>query len=290
MKSQIVEQLGQSDILLPSLIAEGLAANDRVKLRMSALQAVPNKRAIPLGRSSTLEPNATPPASIPRRSRLSSAARISLQTAGSLPRSRQADRGRACRRQHHDPRRSGWCTDRRRGGGRALVRAPPAATLGADNEIETTEMAKLSGVSEDGADSLHRLVMDLHKAQPAGDRMRRGGPAGAHVYGLQPGDRPVVEAFMRGVEETRGEIRSSGSRHDGNAFRDPARHQNDIGATDAHVVVIAVEGNAVTMTYTDVHLVRAKFSSPCSTNFACVGAGLIARPQTGLAWMESSIW
>src|SRR5579864_2132778 len=39
MKSQIVEQLGHADILLPSLIAEGLAANDRIKVRMSALQA-----------------------------------------------------------------------------------------------------------------------------------------------------------------------------------------------------------------------------------------------------------
>src|SRR5665647_3832585 len=39
MKSQIIEQLGQADILLPSLIAEGLAANDRIKVRMSALQA-----------------------------------------------------------------------------------------------------------------------------------------------------------------------------------------------------------------------------------------------------------
>ena len=39
MKSQIVEQLGEGDILLPSLVAEGLAANDRIKVRMSALQA-----------------------------------------------------------------------------------------------------------------------------------------------------------------------------------------------------------------------------------------------------------
>ena len=36
MKSQIIEQLGQADILLPSLVAEGLAANDRIKVRMSA--------------------------------------------------------------------------------------------------------------------------------------------------------------------------------------------------------------------------------------------------------------
>src|ERR1035437_9511823 len=39
MKSQIIERLGQTDILLPSLIAEGLAANDRVKARLSVLQA-----------------------------------------------------------------------------------------------------------------------------------------------------------------------------------------------------------------------------------------------------------
>ena len=35
MKSEIVEQLGQSDLLLPLRIAEGLAANDRVKVRLS---------------------------------------------------------------------------------------------------------------------------------------------------------------------------------------------------------------------------------------------------------------
>ena len=40
MKSQIIEQLGQTDILLPSLVAEGLAANDRIKVKMSALQAI----------------------------------------------------------------------------------------------------------------------------------------------------------------------------------------------------------------------------------------------------------
>ena len=39
MKSEIVEQLRQSDLLLPLRIAEGLAANDRVKVRLSALQA-----------------------------------------------------------------------------------------------------------------------------------------------------------------------------------------------------------------------------------------------------------
>ena len=39
MKSEIVAQLGRSDLLLPSLIVKGLAANDCVKVRLSILQA-----------------------------------------------------------------------------------------------------------------------------------------------------------------------------------------------------------------------------------------------------------
>jgi len=39
MKARIVEHLGQTEVLLPSLVRAGLAANDRAKLRMSALQA-----------------------------------------------------------------------------------------------------------------------------------------------------------------------------------------------------------------------------------------------------------
>ena len=47
MKSEIIEQLGQIDLLLPSLIAEGLAANDRVKLRLSILQAAARRARDP---------------------------------------------------------------------------------------------------------------------------------------------------------------------------------------------------------------------------------------------------
>ncbi len=39
MKSEIIAQLGRTEILLPSLIAAGLSANDRVKARLSLLQA-----------------------------------------------------------------------------------------------------------------------------------------------------------------------------------------------------------------------------------------------------------
>ena len=37
-KVEIVERLGESAVLLPSLIEEGLAANDRLKIRLTMLQ------------------------------------------------------------------------------------------------------------------------------------------------------------------------------------------------------------------------------------------------------------
>ena len=49
MKSRIVEQLGQAEILLPALVAEGLRANDRAKVRLSVLQAAADHARDPHG-------------------------------------------------------------------------------------------------------------------------------------------------------------------------------------------------------------------------------------------------
>src|SRR3974377_2251013 len=37
-KTEVVERLGEKAVLLPSLIGDALAANDRIKLRLSLLQ------------------------------------------------------------------------------------------------------------------------------------------------------------------------------------------------------------------------------------------------------------
>ncbi|WP_457832605.1 hypothetical protein, partial [Staphylococcus aureus] len=73
-------------------------------------------------------------------------------------------------------------------------------------------------------------------------------------------DRAPVESFMRGVNETRA-LKFNHPGLEATAVRSGDRLviQNDIGTTDAHVVVIAIRGNAVTVTYTDVHRSRAKF-------------------------------
>ena len=103
--------------------------------------------------------------------------------------------------------------------------------------------------------------MDLHKAlnrltaQCAEETV-----AGALTYGLRPEDKPLVAAFMRGLERTRA-LKFDHPGLDTTAVRGDSRLiiQNDIGTTDAHVLVVSVEGSAVTITHSDVHEPRAKF-------------------------------
>ena len=58
--------------------------------------------------------------------------------------------------------------------------------------------------------------------------------------------------------------------------------QNDIGATDAHVVVTAVEGDTVTITYTDVHRSRAQFFTDMFAGNGVKWSGLERKKAQGL--------
>ena len=80
-----------------------------------------------------------------------------------------------------------------------LAAIKAAVALGSSDTVELSQIGRLTGLSNSEGDSLHRLVMDLHKAL---NRLAAAHAeevlAGAHVYGLLPDDRPAVEAFMRG--------------------------------------------------------------------------------------------
>lgn len=285
MKARIIEELGQTDILLPSLIAEGLAANDRVKVRMSALQAAaeharnidhPPIDLTAEARAAGIDP--TTIQSFVNSAQLTAEGRISAPNLAESIESIVDDITTMVRAVE-----AGAPTEGEHAAGRlSTLRAQEA--LEPSGDIDTARIARLTGVSEDGGDSLHRLVMDLHKAL---NRLAAGCAeevlAGAHVYGLQPDDRAVVEAFMRGVDRTRA-LKFDHPGLDTIATRSGARLviQNDIGATDAHVVVIAVEANAVTITYTDVHLARAKFFTSLFNEFSMQWSGLDRRTGEGL--------
>lgn len=286
MKSEIVAQLGQSDLLLPSLIAKGLAANDSVKVRLSVLQAAAHRACdgegimfelaeecrtagIDSGAMQTLVEHAT----------LCGEGRITAPGLGAL--------GSAVWRDVATMAEAVEAADQSLGEG-ALARLSAietSAPFGSHDDIEIAQIARLTAVTAEGADSLHRLIMDLHKllnglaATHAEEVV-----AGAHVCGLLPQDRPAIEAFMRGVKATE-RLKFSHPGLATTAVRTAERFtiQNDIGETDAHVVVIGVEPGAVTVTYTDVHLPRAKFFVGLFRGFDVQWSGLERKSVASLA-------
>lgn len=285
MKSQIIEQLGQADILLPSLVAEGLAANDRIKVRMSALQAAshhaqqPDRSAADLHvecHAAGIAPAAL--ATLIGGAHLAGDGRMAAPNLARLMKEIHDDVTAMIRAVSAGKPSEGEAMNAR------LAAIRTAGTLEASNEIEFVRITKLIGVTQDGADSLHRLVMDLHKAL---NRLAAGCAeeilAGAHVFGLHAEDRAPVESFMQGLNETRA-LKFDHPGLETMATRSGGRFliQNDIGTTDAHVVVIAVKKNSVTVTYTDVHRARAKFFIDLFDNFQTKWSGLDRHSAAGL--------
>ncbi|CCE10483.1 conserved hypothetical protein [Bradyrhizobium sp. STM 3843] len=284
MKSQIIKELGQAGILLPQLVADGLAANDRIKVRLSTLQAASQHAQAPERAPTDLSPES-------RAAGLASAdlaaliggahrttnGRLAAPGLPKLIRDIEEDARAMIRAVAGGRPAEGDAAEKR------LAAIRSAGLLEAGNDVEFARVARLTSAQET-ADSLHRLVMDLHKAL---NRMAADCAEevldGAHVYGLADADRPAVAAFMRGLNATRA-LKFDHPGLDTMATRSGGRLliQNDIGTTDAHVMVIAVKDNAVTVTYTDVHLVRAKFFIQLFDDFAAHWSGLDRHSAAGL--------
>jgi uncharacterized protein Yka (UPF0111/DUF47 family) len=139
-----------------------------------------------------------------------------------------------------------------------LLGALPAA---ADDLLDPKTISAMMQAGHDGPDSLHRLVMDLHKklnamlADIATENL-----AGAAVYNLGKPDRPLVTAFMAGLNRTaRLKFNHPGLATTATRAGGKLIIQNDIGTTDAHVIVIHVQDFTVSVTYTDVHEERLTF-------------------------------
>ena len=261
-KVEVVERLGETAVLLPGLIEAGLTANDRLKIRLTLLQ------------------EASAQASKPARAAPSMARE--LRTVGladpvfasTVAGARPID-GETFLAPGAEALAAGVASDLAlmlrpiavaEAEGADALKARVEATLATlpdfrGDRIAHRRVAELASLRRDGQDTLHRLVMDLHKALNAVAATTAVETIeGARAHGLSDSDRPRVRAFMAGVNRTAGLAFG----HPGlstTVGRAGARLviQNDIGATDAHVIVVHVEGLEVTTTYTDVHRVRAKF-------------------------------
>ena len=134
------------------------------------------------------------------------------------------------------------------------------------------------------ADSLHLLVMDLHKQiNKLSGELASEVIDGANVWELQAQDRPRVAAFMRGLNRT-AVLKFDHPGLDTAATRDGDRLllQNDIGTNDAHVLVLQVTGRAIALTYSDLHRIRLEFFQALLAPFGAKWSGLESRTKAEL--------
>jgi pyruvate,orthophosphate dikinase len=259
-KDRIIEALGDGRLLLPRLVADALAANDRVKYLLTLLQDA-RAAADGAGVAGSL-----------REERVASGiddARLDRVVPGSsrerdglyrIPGARRlSDRAVAEVATMLAPLERAPVPAAQALAERTAVLADGLAIDG--DLISAEDVARLTGGPDAGADSLHLVVMDAHRELNALEAtMATESVGGARVHDLEPADRPLVAAFMRGVAGTE-RLRADHPGLGTVATRTgPALViQNDLGETDAHVVVVRVTGRAVTITYTDVHLARLLF-------------------------------
>ncbi|MDC8784679.1 phosphate transport regulator [Roseateles koreensis] len=259
-KTQALTSLGQHRLILPAWVKAALAANDRLKVYLTVLQAASEQASHPHRDAPDLSREIA--AAGLDAAWLHDLAALARRVDGELL---LPDLPRWVHCLDDDlvimarpvleitppdapphPRVAHWL---------AWLRALPADRLD-DHQLEALTHGRRG---ED--DSLHLLVMDLHKqinklsAELASEVID-----GANVWDLQPGDRSRVAAFMRGLNRTAG-LKFDHPGLDTAATRDGPRLliQNDIGTNDAHVLVLQVTERTITLTYSDLHRVRFEF-------------------------------
>jgi uncharacterized protein Yka (UPF0111/DUF47 family) len=261
-KIAIVERLGEKVVLLPALIGDAIAANDRIKLRLTLLQEAtvqaqaPNREVPHLvmqGQIASLE--GRDPEAFVAGARMLGSGRLVVPGVSALLAGLASDLATMLAPlETADAEASRPFIERVAG----LRNSMPSAK---DDQLDVNDIDELVSARTGGRDSVHLLVMDIHKAlnrlaaETAIETLD-----GAKVHGLDDRDRRSVKAFMRGLNRTA----PLAFGHPGlgtTAVRaaDRLTIQNDIGATDAHVLVVHIALKEVTITYADVHRPRAKF-------------------------------
>jgi uncharacterized protein Yka (UPF0111/DUF47 family) len=261
-KARIVAALGESRLLLPALLNEALAANDRAKYRLTILQTAKAHADVPEAVLSDL-----------RTERLACGIADSSYdnvVAGAVKQGAETYAlpllSELCSSLHDDmlamiaPFEAAQKAEAHLYQQR-LQRLSPHSWYGKDGSITGTDITSMTSGAPDHGDSVHLLIMEMHKslnrlqAEIATDNVD-----GALTYGLRAVERSLVAAFMKGVNRTQAlkfdhpGLGTTATRIGANLII-----QNDIGNTDAHVLVVHVEGVRVTVTYTDNHLPRLLF-------------------------------
>jgi uncharacterized protein Yka (UPF0111/DUF47 family) len=257
LKEEIVAELGEAELLLPERIARSLVANDQVKYYFALLQTA---------RANADHPRV--PAPDLKGERLAS--QVKDEFLDDVVSATQKSRARGYRIPHAaeilrrikagiEAMLACLPEDERRPFAQRLKRLslPPIE----HGLIEGQHIDAMTSGSRGSGDSLHLLVMDAHRAI---NRLQAATALeildGAHVHGLSAHSRRLVAAFMKGLNSTaplkftHPGLGTTAIEHAGRLLI-----ENDIGTTDAHVLVIRVDDRTVTLTYSDAHRQRLAF-------------------------------
>lgn len=112
-----------------------------------------------------------------------------------------------------------------------------------------------------GADSIGRLAADLgRELGRLQESLARESVDGAQVYRIGPEDRLLVRAFMAGVNETAVlKFDHPGLGTTATRSGEALLVHNEIAGSDAHLLVVRVEGLRCMVTHADPHVQRARF-------------------------------
>ncbi len=271
-KTLIIDELGERALLLPQKLREALAANDRLKLFFSLLQAA----------ESHADHTDEPPPDL--RTELHAAG---VDDFGSTIANSRRETGGDLHIPGAERLRKSIVDDLAALGAPLTLAASPMSEIFAARELTLT--AALPEFSADrvpkgiigaitaanrtaspASDSLHLLVMDLHKAINAiANSLAQENIDGARAWNVAAADHSLIRAFMSGLNET-APLKFDHPGLGTTVTRAGSRLviQNDIGTTDAHVLVLHVEGLTATLTYTDVHARRLAFFQSLFKAFA----------------------
>lgn len=203
-KELIIEQLGESALLLPGLIEEGLAANDRLKIRLSLLQ----EAAAQVSQPGLAAPEMTRELRAvgltePVYAETISGARPLGSDAFIAPGAELLVAGMA-----HDLEAMMEPIEVAQSEAAAELKHRLDAILTAlpdfnGDRVARSDVTSLASARAGGADSLHLLAIDLHREL---NRVAAAASVeeidGARVHGLNDDDRERVRAFMKGLSRT----------------------------------------------------------------------------------------
>lgn len=259
-KTRILDSLDERALLLPSLVNRALAANDRVKYRFSLLQTAQAHAERPDAMTSNL-----------RAERLAAGVQgvnldrvVGESERVERNRYRVPESARIIRDAFADvaemlePLRVAELPESNTFAQRLQAVAMPEVN---SDELASHEIHAITSGDRGTGDSLHLLVMDMHRALNALQATLASETIdGCHAYNIRDADRPLIAAFMAGINRTMPlKFDHPGLSATATRVGDKLVLQNDIGTTDAHVLVVHVTGRTATVTYTDVHLARLLF-------------------------------